>query len=62
MSINGRDVVRVYVAGPYSNEHILKIFANMRNGMRKSTELLLKGIFSLLPLVRLSFYFDVKRR
>jgi len=49
MSIKDRDVVRVYVAGPYSNEHILKVFANMRNGMRKSTELLLNGYSPFCP-------------
>jgi hypothetical protein len=36
-------MIRVYVAGPYSSDNVLGVLTNMRVGMRKSTELLLKG-------------------
>lgn len=44
-----KDTHRIYVAGRYSSEHILEVFANMRRGMRKSTELFVKGYAPFCP-------------
>ena len=44
-------MIRVYVAGPYSSDNVLGVLTNMRAGMRKSTELLLKGYAPFCPHV-----------
>ena len=44
-----KDMPRVYVAGRYSSDKILEVFANMRKGMRKSTELLVRGYAPFCP-------------
>jgi len=42
---------RIYVAGPFSNENTIEVFSNMRRGMRKATELLVRGYAPFCPWV-----------
>lgn len=50
---------RVYVAGPYSGD-TLQTLNNMREGMRKSTEMLLKGYAPFCPW--LDYHFTLMLR
>jgi hypothetical protein len=43
-------MIKVYVAGPYSGD-TLQTLNNMRNGMRKATELLVNGYAPFCPWV-----------
>lgn len=40
---------RIYVAGPYSSDNVIGVLTNMRQGMRKATELLTKGYAPFCP-------------
>lgn len=40
---------RVYVAGAYSSDNVLGVLTNMRKGMRKATELFVKGYAPFCP-------------
>lgn len=40
---------RIYVAGPYSNGNVLGVLNNMRIGIRKCTELLVRGYAPFCP-------------
>jgi len=40
---------RVYVAGAYSADNVLKVFENMRKGMQLSTEVFLAGYAPFCP-------------
>ena len=40
---------RVYVAGSYSADNVLKVFDNMRVGMRKGLDVLLAGYSPFVP-------------
>ena len=42
-------MVRIYVAGPYSANNVLGVLTNIKVGMRKCTELLLKGYAPFCP-------------
>ena len=42
-------MIRVYVAGPYSSDNVLGVLNNMRIGMRKCTEVFLKGYAPFCP-------------
>lgn len=53
-------MIRIYVAGPYSSDNVLGVLTNMREGMRKSTELLLKGYAPFCPW--LDYHFTLMLR
>lgn len=40
---------RIYIAGPYSADNVIKVLENMRNGMRLSTEVMLSGYAPFCP-------------
>jgi nucleoside 2-deoxyribosyltransferase len=40
---------RIYLAGPYSSNNVIKVFENMKNGMRMATKLLLLGYAVFCP-------------
>ena len=40
---------RIYVAGAYSSDNVLGVLTNMRKGMRKATEIFLKGYAPFCP-------------
>lgn len=42
-------MIRVYVAGAYSADNVIGVLDNIRKGIRKSTELLLKGYAPFCP-------------
>jgi nucleoside 2-deoxyribosyltransferase len=40
---------KIYVAGSYSSDNVLGVLTNIRKGLRKSTEILLKGYAVFSP-------------
>jgi len=40
---------RVYIAGAYSDKNVIKVLENMREGIRLSTEVFLKGFAPFCP-------------
>lgn len=40
---------KIYIAGSYSSDNVLGVLTNIRKGLRKSTELLLKGYAVFSP-------------
>ncbi|MFA5316214.1 MAG: DUF4406 domain-containing protein [Dehalococcoidales bacterium] len=46
---------RVYVAGPYSADDVLKVFDNMRKGIRASIDVLLAGFAPFCPWLDYQF-------
>ena len=51
---------RVYVAGSYSADNVLKVFENMRIGIRVSTEIFLAGFAPFVPW--LDYHFSLMLR
>lgn len=51
---------RVYVAGMYSSDNVLQILDNIRIGMRKSLEVLLRGYAPFVPWF--DFHFQLMLR
>lgn len=46
---------RIYVAGAYSADNVITVLDNMRKGMRKSVEVLLKGFSPFCPWIDYHF-------
>ena len=51
---------RVYVAGSYSADNVLKVFDNIRIGMRKGLDVLLAGYSPFIPWF--DFHFNLMLR
>jgi hypothetical protein len=51
---------RIYVAGPYSANNVITVLDNIRNGIRASTELMLRGYSPFCPW--LDFHFQLQLR
>lgn len=45
----GTKMKRVYVAGPYSDDNVISILNNMREGMRAGVEVFLAGFAPFVP-------------
>jgi hypothetical protein len=52
--------MRVYVAGAYSSDNVIGVLDNMREGMRWSTEVLLRGHAPFCPWI--DFHFQLMLR
>lgn len=48
---------RVYIAGSYDADNVMQVLYNMRNGMRKSVEVLLAGFAVFSPWLDHHFVF-----
>lgn len=53
-------MIRVYVAGPYSSDNVLGVLTNIRVGIRKATEILLKGYAPFCPWLDYHFTLALK--
>lgn len=51
---------RIYVAGPYSDNNVISVLDNIREGMRISTQILLLGFAPFCPW--LDFHFQLMLR
>jgi len=53
-------MLRVYVAGAYSADNVITVLDNMRKGMRKGLEVLLKGYSPFVPWFDYHFQFMLR--
>jgi hypothetical protein len=51
---------RIYVAGAYSADNVLTVFNNMRKGIRKGLEVLLRGYAPFVPWLDYHFQLMLK--
>lgn len=51
---------RVYIAGSYSSDNVLKVLENIRKGIRAGTEVLLAGFSPFIPFLDYNVFLQLR--